>query len=159
MNIHPIILGRVVICIFTYPSKGDNVKKFRTFRNLILQRDNVTRVQEEDIRAHAENTKDDTLDDAPGLYLEYCEDDARVTAEMYHLSEKARRENELHKKKLLELCENYTEDEAIVICKVFARKFPGIMHTSLCDEHQNMAAMISVINQSQIAYMDKMCSL
>ena len=155
MNIHPIILGRVVICIFTYPSKGDNVKKFKTFRNLILQRDNITRVQEEDICANAENTEDD----APGLYLEYCEDDAIVTAEMHHLSEKARRENELHKKKLLELCENYTEDEAIIICKVFARKFPGIMHTSLCDEHQNMAAMISVINKSQIAYMDKMCNL
>ena len=98
-------------------------------------------------------------DDSPIDYDEhlYYNDDICCTAEDVNRF-KVEKENNFHKKKLMEICENYTEEEALIACRVFARKFPGIMHTSLCDEHQNMAAMISVINKSQIAYMDKMCT-
>ena len=69
--------------------------------------------------------------------------------------EKVERENTYHKKKLLEMCECYDEDEVQIACKVFARRFPDVMYAALRDEHASMVAMMNAVNQSQIAYLEK----
>lgn len=58
------------------------------------------------------------------------------------LSAKAERENNLHKKKLLDMCENYTEEEARIACAVFAKKYPEIMYAALGNEHKNLMEFV-----------------
>ena len=74
-------------------------------------------------------------------------------------AEKSERENTFHKKKLLEMCEGWSEDEVQIACKVFARRFPDAMYGALSNEHQSMVSMVSGVNQLNVAYMEKMCGL
>ena len=91
------------------------------------------------------------IDDLP--LIGYSNDVVKANAE------KSERENTFHKKKLLEMCEGWSEDEVQIACKVFARRFPDAMYGALSEEHQSMVAMVSGVNQLNVAYMEKMCGL
>lgn len=80
-------------------------------------------------------------------------------SEEYISSEKVERENNLHKKKLLEMCESYSEDEVRIACSVFARRFPDAMYTALSEEHKNMVEMVNGVNNLNVSYMEKMCKI
>ena len=86
----------------------------------------------------------------------YCAADFTATLEAFHTQDKATKENNFHKKKLLELCEGYSEDEVRIACRVFARRFPNAMYDSLRDEHQNMVSMVTGVQQLQTSYLEKM---
>lgn len=75
---------------------------------------------------------------------------------IFQSQDKVTKENNFHKKKLLELCEGYSEDEVRIACKVFARRFPNAMYDSLRDEHQNMVSMVTGVQQLQTSYLEKM---
>lgn len=60
-----------------------------------------------------------------------------------------------HSRKLMEISEAYDEHDAIIICRIFARRFPDIMYESLKDEHDAMVELIAGINQMNGVYSEK----
>lgn len=70
-------------------------------------------------------------------------------------AEKYERESLMHQKKLAEICNGYSEEEAIIICKVFAQRFPDIMHKALSVEHQNMVTMIEHVHKLNQKYEER----
>lgn len=80
-------------------------------------------------------------------------------SEEYISSAKVERENNMHKKKLLEMCESYSEDEVAIACSVFARRFPDAMYSALSEEHRNMVEMVNGVNSLNVSYMEKMCKI
>lgn len=64
--------------------------------------------------------------------------------------------NGVHKKKMLEICEGYSEEDARIACTVFARKFPGVMYQALSTEHQNMCDLVAGVSNLNATYLRKM---
>lgn len=64
--------------------------------------------------------------------------------------------NGLHKKKMIEICEGYSEEDAKIACTVFARKFPGVMYQALSMEHQNMCDLVAGVSNLNATYLRKM---
>lgn len=110
---------------------------------------------------HAVDSTESDFDGDDDLKI-YCRDDVLATERLYETygtSEKVKRENALHKRKLLEICESYSEEEANIACAVFARRFPNAMYNALNNEHTNMVAMVTGVNQLNTSYIEKMCSI
>lgn len=64
--------------------------------------------------------------------------------------------NGTHKKKMIEICEGYSEEDAKIACTVFARKFPGVMYQALSMEHQNMCDLVAGVSNLNATYLKKM---
>ena len=88
--------------------------------------------------------------------VDYVKADEKATMEMYEAFSKKETEDDMHHKKLLEICDSYSEDEVIIACSVFARKFPGVMYDSLAKEHKNMTVIIQGFNDLNREYLGKM---
>lgn len=63
--------------------------------------------------------------------------------------------NGLHKKKMLEISEGYSEEDVRIACMVFARKFPGVMYQSLSMEYQNMCDLVAGFSNLNATYIGK----
>ena len=113
------------------------------------------------VHLNVEKEAQDALDIKSPSELEdeiqnYCAADFTATLEAFHIQDKATKENNFHKKKLLELCEGYSEDEVRIACRVFARRFPDTMYAALREEHQNMVEMMAGVNALNVTYLEKM---
>lgn len=67
----------------------------------------------------------------------------------------AKRENSIHKKKLLEICEGYGEDEVRIACAVFARNYPDVMYDALRNEHENMRKLVNGVHDLSNSFLRK----
>lgn len=64
--------------------------------------------------------------------------------------------NGVHEKKMQEICEGYSEEDARIACTVFARRFPEVMYQTLSMEHQNMCNLVAGVSNLNAAYLGKM---
>lgn len=55
---------------------------------------------------------------------------------------------EVHEKKLMDICKGYCEEDARIVCKVFAEMYPDIMFDALRDEQNQMKSLINNVKKN-----------
>lgn len=61
-------------------------------------------------------------------------------------------ENIVHKRKLIDISEGFSEDEAKIVCEVFSRRFPAVMYAALADEHASLVDLIAGMRKLETNY-------
>ena len=61
-------------------------------------------------------------------------------------------ENIVHKRKLIDISEGFSEDEAKIVCEVFSRRFPAVMYAALADEHASLIDLITGMRKLETNY-------
>lgn len=110
------------------------------------------------IKVQTEFAAAKTLQEMEEAVGSYCEPEMKAAMDFFD-SDKVTRENNLHKKKLLDMCEGYSEDEVKIACKVFARRFPEAMYAALSEEHRNMTELVSGLHSLNCSYQQKVSEI
>lgn len=99
--------------------------------------------KEEDPDLHFVNTDDDWYDE-PDYTKAVAQGMQEVLNERPQLT-RSEAEEQMHLVELSRLAEAYTENDAIVISQVLARKYPWVMFTALNDEYFKMKQVVDTV--------------
>ena len=64
-------------------------------------------------------------------------------------------ENAKHHEKLLEMAKGFDSEEATIICRIFARKYPTLMLNALSSEITDLGALREDISRAYTIYLAK----
>ena len=99
--------------------------------------------KEEDPDLHFVNTDDDWYDE-PDYTKAVAQGMQEILAETPRLT-RSEAEEQMHLTELRRLAEGYTENDAIVISQVMAKRYPWVMFNALNEEYFNMKQVVDTV--------------
>ena len=64
-------------------------------------------------------------------------------------------ENSMHLNRLAEIADGYSEEEALIICNIFAKKYPHALYSTLIKEHASLLGFKNGVNELNVRYMER----